>query len=223
MPRIDQRLGFTRYEADEYYRQALEAYRKGDFDTAVDSMKKAIAALPKKAEYYAARGMMYLEDGVTQSALDDFDQALRLFPHEMLAHYGRGIAAYKAGDWDEALQHFTAAYYADMQRPETLYYLALSYYHKRDFASAANLMKLANDRFEALDDKRKADSQKWLRELGRMASKTAELFSPGAFSGDASPGADADKALNAGAARLASGALRGANADDADDDEAGAG
>ncbi len=176
MPRIDQRLGFTRYEADEYYKQALDAYRKGDFDTAVDAMKNAITALPNKAEYYAARGMMYLDDGVTQNATDDFDRALKLFPHEMLAHYGRGIIAYKDQNWDEALETFTAAYYTDTERPETLYYLALTYYHKRDFASAANLMKLAHDRFEALNDKRKADAARWLRELGKMADKTAELL-----------------------------------------------
>lgn len=179
MARLDQQLGFTRYEADEYYKQALEAFRKGDFDAAVDNMKHAIAALPKKPEYYAARGLMYLEDGVTQSALDDFDQALRLFPHEMLAHYGKGIVAFKDQNWDEALQHFTAAYYADTQRPETLYYLALTYYHQRDFASAANLMKLANDRFEATNDRRKADAQKWLRELAKLADKTAELLKGG--------------------------------------------
>lgn len=176
MPRIDQRLGFTRYEADEYYKQALDAYRKGDFDAAIDSMKNAITILPKKAEYYAARGLMYLDDGVNKGAVADFDTALKLFPHEMLAHYGRGIVAFKDQNWDEALQHFTAAYYADTQRPETLYYLALTYYHKRDLASAANLMKLAHDRFEALNDKRKGDAAKWLRELGRMAEKTAELL-----------------------------------------------
>lgn len=176
MPRIDQRLGFTRFEADEYYKQALDSYRKGDYDMAIDAMKNAISALPNKAEYYAARGLMYLDDGVTQSALDDFDQALRLYPYEMLAHYGKGMVAFKNQEWDEALQHFTTAYYVDTQRPETLYYLALSYYHKRDFASAANLMKLANDRFEALNDKRKADSQRWLRELAKMADKTAALL-----------------------------------------------
>lgn len=176
MPRINQQLGFTRYEADEYYKQALEAYQKGDFDTAVDAMKNAIAALPRKAEYYAARGIMYLEDGVEESAAQDFDEALRLFPHEMLAHYGRGIIAYKDKNWDDALEHFTAAYYVDQQRAETLYYLALTYYHKRDFASAANLMKLANDRFEATDDKRKADSARWLRELAKMSEKTANLL-----------------------------------------------
>ncbi len=176
MPRINQQLGFTRFEADEYYKQALEAYGKGDFDAAVDAMKNAIAALPRKAEYYAARGIMYLEDGVTQSASDDFDEALRLFPHEMLAHYGRGVLAYRDKNWDEALQHFTAAYYVDQKRAETLYYLALTYYHKRDFASAANMMKLANERFEAADDKRKADAAKWLRELAKLADKTAQLL-----------------------------------------------
>ncbi|MEP7291998.1 MAG: tetratricopeptide repeat protein, partial [Chloroflexota bacterium] len=107
---------------------------------------------------------------------EDFDHALRLFPHEMLAHYGRGIIAFKDKNWDEALEHFTAAYYVDSQRAETLYYLALTYYHKRDFASAANLMKLANERFEAIDDKRKADAARWLRELGKMADKTASLL-----------------------------------------------
>ncbi len=188
MPRIDQHLGFTRYAADEYYKQALEAYRKGDFDSAVDDMKNAIAALPTKAEYYAARGMMYLDDGVTQSALEDFDHALKLFPHEMLAHYGRGVVAFKDQDWDEALKHFTAAYYADQQRPETLYYLALTYYRKQDFASAANLMKLAADRMEATGDSRKSDAQKWLRELAKMSEKMAELLKAGA-----------DKALDAGA------------------------
>jgi tetratricopeptide (TPR) repeat protein len=180
MPRINQQLGFTRFEADEYYKQALEAYAKGDFDAAVDAMKNAITALPRKPEYYAARGLMYLEDGVTESALEDFHQALRLFPHEMLAHYGLGIVAYREKNWDDALEHFTAAYYVDAQRAETLYYLALTHYHKRDFPNAANLMKLANDRFEATDDKRKADSAKWLRELGRMANKTAELLRGGA-------------------------------------------
>jgi tetratricopeptide (TPR) repeat protein len=193
MPRIDQRLGLTRYEADEHYKQALEAYRKGDYDTAVDSMKNAIAAMPNKAEYYAARGIMYLDDGVPKSAAEDFDAALSLFPHEMLAHYGKGMIAYKNQEWDEALQHFTAAYYADTTRPETLYYLALTYYRKRDFASAANLMKLANDRFEATNDKRKADSQRWLRELAKMADKTAELLKGESGAGRALEAGDEDE------------------------------
>ena len=179
MPRIDQHLGFTRYEADAYYKQALEAYKKGDFDSAIDNMSNAITALPRKAEYYAARGFMYLEDGVTQKALEDFDQALKIFPHEMLAHYGRGIVAFKDEEWDEALKHFTAAYYADQQRAETLYYLALTYFHKREYASAANLMKLAADRMEATNDKRKGDAQKWLRELAKLSGKTAELLKAG--------------------------------------------
>ncbi|MBK8029585.1 MAG: tetratricopeptide repeat protein [Chloroflexi bacterium] len=46
----------------------------------------------------------------------------------MLAHYGRGAIAYKRKKWDEALEHFTKAYHAKTDRPETLYYLALTHY-----------------------------------------------------------------------------------------------
>jgi hypothetical protein len=54
-------------------------------------------------------------------------------------------------------------------------------------------MKLANDRFEATNDKRKADAAKWLRELGRMAEKTAKLLK-------GEP--DKPAALNPGAGKL---------------------
>lgn len=176
MSRITQRLGFTRFEADEYYRKALVEFRKRHFSEAIHLMDSAIEVLPHNPEYYAARGYMFLEDAVHDKAEADFDHALKLYPHEMLAHYGRGMIAYSAHDYDAALQHFTAAYYANQERPETLYYLALTYFHKRDLASAANLMKLAHDHFEAANDKRKNDAARWLRELSKLAQKTAALL-----------------------------------------------
>ena len=171
MPRINQRLGFTRFEADENYKHALDYFRKNDFDNAIDAMTRAIEALPTNAEYYAARGMMYLEDRVTQKALDDFETALSLFPYEMLAHYGRGIVAYQDKAWDAALEHFTAAYNANTSRPETLYYLALVYYHRREYASATNLMAQAHALFEKANDRRKADAARWVRELSKHVAR----------------------------------------------------
>lgn len=176
MAKLNQRLGFTRYEADEYYKQALDAFRKRQFSQAIHLMDSAIEVLPNKSEYYAARGYMYLEDAVNDKAQADFETALKKYPYEMLAHYGLGMIAYKDGDYDAALDRFTKAYYADQQRAETLYYLALTYFHKRDLVSAANLMKLAHDRFEATDDKRKSDAAKWLRELSKLAERTAALL-----------------------------------------------
>lgn len=182
MPRLNQRLGFTRYEADEYYKRALESYRKNDFDSAIDAMTDAIDALPGKSEYLAARGLMYLEDGEIEKAEADFEQALRHYAYEMLAHYGRGMIAYKAKDWDAALTHFVSAQRIEPARPETAYYLALTLAHKRQFADAAAQMAHAQQIFEQADDRRKADAARWLRELTRQAERPPTLFDAGAGS-----------------------------------------
>src|SRR5215467_7517850 len=106
MARITQRLGFSRFEADEYYQQALDSYRKEKPDTAILQLNDAIALLPNRAEYYAARGFFYLGEDDKDKAIPDFEKALKLNKLEMLAHFGRGMIAYKDKNWDEALAHF---------------------------------------------------------------------------------------------------------------------
>ncbi len=172
MPSFNQRLGLTRYEADEYYKNALDAYKKRDFDVALDAMNDAIELMPRKAEYLAARGFIYLEDGEQKRALDDFHAALVLNRYEMLAHYGRGIVAFQDENWEEALAHFKDAYYADQTRPETLYYLGLTSFRKHDFANAIDFMERARQSFERAGDKRKADAERWLREIQRVIERT---------------------------------------------------
>ncbi|MCC6614435.1 MAG: tetratricopeptide repeat protein [Anaerolineae bacterium] len=171
MPTFNQRLGLTRFEADEYYTRALDAYKKRDFDVALDAMNDAIELMPRKAEYLAARGFIFLEDGEQKRALDDFHAALVLNRYEMLAHYGRGMIAYQDQNWDEALAHFKDAFYADQNRPETLYYLGLTYYHKRDFASAIDFIERARQAFETANDRRKAEAERWLREIQRAVER----------------------------------------------------
>lgn len=178
MPRLDQRLGFTRAEADEYYRRALEAYKKGQFDIAVDALTEAIQLWPGRSEYYAARGLIYFEDGVDDRAAADFDAALNLFPHEMLGHYGKGMLAYKARNWEDAIRHFTQAYYIDPKRPETLYYLALAHFHAGDRPRAAHYMALAHQIFEASGHRYKTYSGRWIKELEKSLARKPEVSVP---------------------------------------------
>jgi tetratricopeptide (TPR) repeat protein len=173
MARLTQRLGFSRYEADEEYKLALDAYAKRKFDDAILHMDKAIERLPTKSEYFAARGFFYLEDGVKQKAQADFEKALKIYRYEMLAHYGRGVIAYDDKNWDEALAHFTDAYRADSKRPETLYYLALVYHRKGNNDGARQLMEQALAGFEAANDRRKADATRWLKEFQKQLDSKA--------------------------------------------------
>lgn len=159
---IVQRLNLNRFEADEYYKQALEDYDKEDFEEGILKMGQAISMLPNNAEYHAARGMMYYRAGIHDEARKDFEKALSLYPHEMLAHYGLGAVAYHDQRYDDAARHFDAAYRLDAKRPETLYFMALTH-HKLGYKEfAIPIMRMAHDLFPEADARRK-DAMKWLR------------------------------------------------------------
>jgi tetratricopeptide (TPR) repeat protein len=182
MARLPGRFGLTRFEADEYYQLALDAYKKRSFDVAINNLNDAIALTPNRAELYATRGFIYLEDGVKDKAEADFLQAIKLYPLEMLAHYGRGMIAYSDQNWEEAIAHFTDAYKADPNRAESLYYLALAYYRQGDNLEAARrLMEMAIGAF-AEGDKRKSDAQRWIREFDKLAKKEPLPLTPPATS-----------------------------------------
>jgi len=171
MPRLTERFGVARFDADEQYKQALAYYQKSQLNEAILAMEKAIELLPKNSEYYAARGFFYLEDGTNKKALADFTRALQLYPYEVLALYGQGVIAYKAKKWDEAITHFTEAYRADPQRPETLYYLALSQHHNSQNDLALAAMRQASALFAAAGDKRQADAERWVRQLEKIITQ----------------------------------------------------
>lgn len=169
MARLTQNIGLTRYEADERYKQALTYYQKGELDNAILEMNAAIDLLPKNPEYYAARGLFYLEDADEEEAEGDFAQALKIHPYEMLALWGRGVLAYRGKRWDETLEYFKMAYRAEPDRAETLYYLALAYHRTGDNASAAALMEQAVERFNKAEDaKHRRSAERWLREMEKL-------------------------------------------------------
>ncbi len=167
MAKLTQRLGLPRFEADEFYKQALAIFPKGQFDEAIDRMDKAIEILPR-SEYYATRGFIYLQDDVPDKAKVDFEQALKMYRFEMLAHYGLGVLAYKARKYEEALKHFNSALAAEPERPELLYYLALTQHRLRSNAAALEVMQKAVAAFDKTGDKRKADASKWIKEFEKL-------------------------------------------------------
>ncbi|HLV36764.1 MAG TPA: tetratricopeptide repeat protein [Spirillospora sp.] len=171
MAKLTQRLGLPRYEADEHYKLALAAFDKGDYDQAIDHLDKAIDLLPSQPEYHAARGYIYLRDGVRDKAETEFDEALRLHEFELLAHYGRGVLAYRDKNWEDAETFFSRALAVDPERPETLYYLALVFHRQRKNDAALDLMQKALEKFEAANDKRRTDARQWVRELEKQAQQ----------------------------------------------------
>ena len=168
MAKLTQRLGLPRFEADEFYKRGLAAFAKGDYDQAIDNLNKAIDLLPGKSEYLAARGYMHLKDGVRDKANSDFDAALKQYEYELLAHFGRGMIAYKDKNWEDAETAFSRALAVDPERAETLYYLALVFHRQKNNQAALPLMQKAEDRFEIAKDKRRMDARQWVREFQKL-------------------------------------------------------
>ena len=174
MPAFGQRFGVSRFEADEAYRQALEPLARHDFDRAHDLLNTAVEMLPSGSEYLAARGLVHLDEAEYPQAEADFGEALRLFPHEMLAHFGLGVIAFRGDkDYARATGHFLSAFYVQPERAETLFWLALAYYYQGDLVNAANYLARADARFEQLNDKRRAETQRWIKELSKHAARPA--------------------------------------------------
>lgn len=165
---ITRLLGATRYDADVFYKAGLESFQKKNFDLAMENLDKAIAVLPNHAEYHAARGLVHLQDGVNEKAQADFEQALRLYSLELLAHYGLGVLAYRARKWEDAQARFMEAYFIQPDRPEVLYYLALSHHRQQQNVPALNYMQQAQQAFEQANDKRRTDASRWVKELQKL-------------------------------------------------------
>ncbi len=168
MSELTKRLGLSRYDADVEYKLSIQHYLKRQLTDAILAVERAIALLPTNPEYLAARGFYYLEDGAEKEAKRDFEAALKIFAHEVLAHIGLGILAYRNSKWDVALEHFTQAYRADPKRAETCYYLALCYHRQLQNKEALDYMTKAVALMEKSNDKRKTDAQKWVKQFEKM-------------------------------------------------------
>lgn len=96
---------------------ALEKYRAGDFDGAIERLepllKKAeLSATAKQragrlaAQVLEARGSARFREGQIAESIADFDRQLELMPEQAAGHWKRGIAYYYAGKYEAGKQQF---------------------------------------------------------------------------------------------------------------------
>lgn len=185
MASFNQRFGVNRFAADEYYRRALIAFSRRDFDKAIANLNDAIEEVPRNPDYRSARGMVHLEEAEYDEAEVDFAEAVRLNKYDVLGNYGLGFVALKQKNYEKAKAHLMQAYYAQPKRPETIFSLAVACYYLGDLVNATNYMGQVHALFEAANDKRKSESARWLRELAKHVARPGKPA--GALPGAAQP------------------------------------
>ena len=97
---------------DDFTKLALDKAKQGDVEGALDAFSVAIAANPDGASVaYYYRGLVYVDQGKVNEAIDDFDKAIEIDKHFPQAYAARGTAnlmisrpAKAAEDFDKALQ-----------------------------------------------------------------------------------------------------------------------
>jgi TonB family protein len=92
-----------------YQKRAGTFLAKGDFDSAVADLSKAIELNSNDASDYNSRGLAYYNKKSYDLAIADYSKSLELKSNESMTYLSRGFAYEKSGDSDKALADFQKA------------------------------------------------------------------------------------------------------------------
>ncbi|PJF34800.1 MAG: hypothetical protein CUN49_13820 [Candidatus Thermofonsia Clade 1 bacterium] len=173
-PRLERarRLGLTHATAEAYYHRGLQAYQKGDLENAVLDLSEAIYYDRRYAEYYATRGLFYVEYGKFAEAEADLHYALRLNKRLWLAHFALGVLRYKQKEYEAAHQHFLQATRHPDAKPEAWFYLAVTHYLLDNLLEALQAIETAINGFHPADNRR-GEAQRWKAEIEKAIAARA--------------------------------------------------
>ena len=101
------------------------AYKEtGEFDKAVEAIGRAIAIEPVNADYYNSLGSLFARREQFVEAAEQFRKSLSLRPGDSAIGFNLGLAAYLAGDMNEAAELFLGLRDKDTKFAHAYYYLA---------------------------------------------------------------------------------------------------
>lgn len=147
--------------AQRHYERGLDYFAKGRLAPALNDLDEALYHEPANAEYYVTRGLILLQQGEDDEAEEDFANGLSLDPTQWIAHYCRGMRAFKDEHYQEAISHFSRAQHVAPERPEIYFYRAATFHEMGNTAEAIQDMTFAQ-RLLATDDNRHAQAGKWI-------------------------------------------------------------
>ena len=95
-------------------------------------------------------------------AEEDFAAGLSLDRRQWLAHYGRGMRAFQAGQYAEAIDHFSRAQHIAVNRPEIYMHRAVAFYMHDNPAEAIKDMEFALTLLDPSDARQRKQANDWL-------------------------------------------------------------
>jgi len=120
-----------------YYNRGLAYSAQGEWEQSNLDLTRVIEADAELAPAaYVTRGYNYFAQDAIESALEDFDAALRLRPDYAPAYLERGKAMLAQGDQEEALANFNRAIGLDVEYAEAYHTRGILYFQQGNFEAA---------------------------------------------------------------------------------------
>ena len=122
--------------------------RLGDYSKAQAAYERATAIDPTYALVHNNQGTLYLawyldsgDKSLLTKSFSCFEKAIELDPDYAAAHYGRGLAAYRAGQLDQALTSLNRAISLNPDLADAFFYLGMSFYKQKRYGEALGPLK----------------------------------------------------------------------------------
>lgn len=127
------------YQAHELEAEAFES--QGRWEQAAAEYQKILTQNPTVPGIHFRLGRVALSKGEsgtnTEAAKKEFEQELKIDPSNVAAEFSLGEIARRAGQWDDAITHFSAASRLDSGFAEAYLALGMSLASAHKFAAAA--------------------------------------------------------------------------------------
>jgi tetratricopeptide (TPR) repeat protein len=125
------------YNADHYYRSAMEFKKNNQFPEALADLTKAVSLNKKFDSAYFELGNIYVSGGYTDQGIDNYKKALAINPKytEALIAMGK-IYRDSRQNFDSALIYYHAAAKIDSNNKDVFYALAWTYNARKEYDKA---------------------------------------------------------------------------------------
>jgi tetratricopeptide (TPR) repeat protein len=134
------------------YDLGVFALDEGDLNAAEQQFLKAVGQEPDNPYCNQFLGKTYLQMGRYDDALHYFDRAWDLMPSLIGLEYDRGMAQYKAGNYEQATAIFSDLAAKDPANALAVYYTGMSYFKQQQYRTAIKYLNMAADQNSSIRD-----------------------------------------------------------------------
>ena len=132
---LEASLKINRYDAEVYATRALVYLQQERYAAAEEDLTYAIHLNPK-SRYYINRALTHYYRQELRDAMNDYDLALDLEPHNVLGRYNRGLLRAQVGDDNRAIEDFNIVIEYEPDNTMAIFNRALLLMQTGDHAAA---------------------------------------------------------------------------------------